>query len=277
MRRFEGKAVVITGGTRGIGGAASRQLGREGARTVITGRTQEDGEKIVAEITAAGGTAVFQRGDVAIEEDSNAAIERCVSEFGTIDVLLNNAAPIDLLALNDKPVAEQTAAEFETVMRGTLFGAVQSVRAALPHMLAQGHGSIVNTSSIASIQGLAGIPAYSAAKGGLNAFTRQVARDYGTRGIRSNAVIIGQFPTEGSRPVLDHPEVAKVHADFLLIPRGRYGTCEEAAECILWVASDAASYLQGTSVTIDAGATVQSTIPDISAIFAESRAAGHTP
>lgn len=276
MPRFGDKTVVVTGGTRGIGGATSRQLGHEGAKLVLTGRTVEDGERIVAEINEAGGKAVFQQSDAGIESEATGAISRCVSEFGTIDVLINNAAPLEKLAALDKPLVEQTADEFEELIRGILFSAVYSTRAALPHMLAQGHGSIVNVSSIASVQGLAGIPAYSTAKGGMNAFTRQIARDYGTRGIRSNVVIIGQFPTEGSTPVLQHPEVAKVHEDFLLIPGGRYGKVEEAAECICWLASDAASYLQGTSLTIDAGATVQSTIPDISAIFAQATAAERT-
>jgi NAD(P)-dependent dehydrogenase (short-subunit alcohol dehydrogenase family) len=154
MPRFSDKAVVVTGGTRGIGGATSRQLGSEGAKLVVTGRTVEDGERVVAEINEAGGKAVFQQSDAGIESEASAAISRCVSEFGTVDVLINNAAPLDKLATLDKPLVDQTAEEFEELIRGILVSAVYSTRAALPPMLAQGHGSIVNVSSIPDISAM---------------------------------------------------------------------------------------------------------------------------
>lgn len=267
MRDFHGKTVLVTGSTKGIGRQTALQFAAEGANVVVTGRTVEAGEKVVAEIAEAGGSATFVQADLSDQAQVEALVGAAVDHFGGLHVLVNNAAPIDAASEMEKPLADQTAAEFDSILGITLVAPVTAMRAAIPELIKAGGGAIVNVSSAASVQAIKGLPAYTAAKGGLNALTRQVAADYGHQGVRCNAVIVGTIPTEFSSGVLLHPAVKSAFAEILLTPGGEMGEPSDIAEAVVWLASDATKYMNGSFVTVDAGMTAQSIFPDVSKVW----------
>lgn len=257
--RLKGKVALITGSTKGIGAQMARRFAAEGASIAVCGRSSDMGEKVAAAIREAGGKAVFVRADVGIEAEVVAAVRKTVEHFGALHVLVNNAAPLDLMiGGDDKPVVEQSAEEFDRIMRVTLHSAVFACRAAIPEMTKAGGGSIINISSIASIQGQAGLPAYTCAKGALNAFTRQVAVDYAAASVRSNCIIVGRVATEPLQEVFARkPETeSRLRTEQLT----RICTPDDVAEAALYLASDATGGVTGSFLTVDGGATCATSI-----------------
>ena len=171
--RLKDKVAFITGATSGIGAVMARRFAAQGARVVLAARRADKGNAIVEEIRAAGGQAAFHRMDQARESDVEASIEFTVREFGTLNVLVNNAGPVDLIQSGADRLAHELSTEaFDQIVKVTLYGPFWCCKYALPHMIKAGAGSIVNISSIAAVTGLPMVPAYSAAKGGLSALTR---------------------------------------------------------------------------------------------------------
>lgn len=255
------RVALITGGSSGIGRATALLFAREGARVVITARGEERGKSVVREIEAAGGTALFIPGDVSQASHITSLVERVVAAFGRLDYALNNAAALEEpFALT----ADFTEEQFDRSIALNLKSVWLSMRQEIRQMLAQQPpgGAIVNTSSV---NGLGGVPRaafYAAAKAGIIALTKSAALEYASQGIRVNTLVAGAFQT----PMLEDginrfsggdPEVKEQMEQHYRqsVPLGRIGRPEEAAEAVLWLCSDRASYVTGHSMIVDGGWT----------------------
>ena len=254
--RLEGKVAFITGATSGIGAVMARRFAAQGASVVIAARREDRGQAVVEDIRGAGGRAAFQRMDTAIENDVRASIEFAVSTFGKLDVLVNNAGPVDLIQSGtDRRAHELSSEAFDRIVRVTLYGPFWCCKYALPHMIAAGGGSIINISSIAAVTGLPMLPAYSAAKGGLSALTRQLAFDYGQYRIRANAIVTGLIVHEGSQGQVDTPEKYQAYRARHLT---RLGVPDDIANAAIYLASDESEFVTGSHINVEGGVLVKS-------------------
>jgi NAD(P)-dependent dehydrogenase (short-subunit alcohol dehydrogenase family) len=261
MTSLDGKVILITGGTSGIGRAAADIFTRAGARVVLFGRRAELGNRVADELRAAGAEVRFVPADVSRSEDVERLVAATVDAYGRLDGAFNNAATTDgALALT----ADFTEEQFDRALDMNLKSVWLCLRAEIRQMLAQPRpgGAIVNTSSVNGLGGAPGGALYSAAKAGVLALTKSAAQEYAAQGIRVNALVAGAFRT----PMLEHvmeaagggtPEgVAAVEAQYPgLVPMGRIGRPEEAAAAAAWLLSDAASYVTGHSMIVDGGMT----------------------
>jgi NAD(P)-dependent dehydrogenase (short-subunit alcohol dehydrogenase family) len=240
--------VIVTGAGSGIGRAAALQFADEGARVVVVDLLADRADAVTAEIVAAGGRAVAVAGDVSDQAVVDAIIDRCMTEFGGIDVLVNNAGIMDAMTAPD----EVTDAEWERVLRINLTAPFLLIRAAAPHMLAAGKGAIVNTASEASLRGSAAGTPYTVSKQGLVGLTRSAAVMYRERGIRVNAVAPGATST--NLPFAPAEGVAGPGIIMgYLGSMGRMAEADEVAAAIVFLASDLASDISGAVLPVDAG------------------------
>jgi NAD(P)-dependent dehydrogenase (short-subunit alcohol dehydrogenase family) len=254
--RLKNKVAFVTGATSGIGAVLARRFAEQGAKVVIAARREDKGRAIVGEIRTAGGEAAFTRMDTAREEEVAAAVDFAVKTFGTLNVLINNAAPVDLIqAGTDKRVHELSTESFDQIVKTTLYGPFWCCKYAIPHMMKAGSGSIVNISSIAAVTGLPMVPAYSAAKGGLSAMTRQLAFDYGAHNIRANAIITGLIVHEGSQSQVDTPEK---YQNYRVRHLTRLGTPDDIANAAIYLASDESEFVTGSHINVEGGVLVKS-------------------
>jgi NAD(P)-dependent dehydrogenase (short-subunit alcohol dehydrogenase family) len=261
MTSVQGKVVLITGGTSGIGRAAAEIFARAGARIVLAARRADLGERVARELQAAGADARFVQADVSLATDVADLVSSTARAYGRLDAALNNAATTDgALALT----ADFTEEQFDRAVGMNLKSVWLCMRSEIRQMLSQSPpgGAIVNTSSVNGLGGAPGGSLYSAAKAGVLALTKSAAQEYATRGIRVNALVAGAFRT----PMLEHVfEVVgggtqegrgAAEAQYTgLIPMRRIGRPEEAAEAAVWLCSDAASYVTGHSMIVDGGMT----------------------
>ena len=249
---FEGRVALVTGGGSGLGRAAARLLAERGARLIIADVDEEGGAHTVGECGAAGGEARFVRTDVTIESDVAAAVAAAVDEWGRLDVALNNAG----INGPTKPVADYTLDEWNRVISVNLNGIFLGLRHEIPQMLAQGGGgAIVNTSSGAGLVGFAALPAYVASKHAVLGLTKAAALAYVRDGIRINAVCPGSTRTpllEGFMAQAPGMEEAMAQS----APIGRLARPEEIAEAMVWLCSDAASFVVGHAFSVDGGAVI---------------------
>jgi NAD(P)-dependent dehydrogenase (short-subunit alcohol dehydrogenase family) len=241
---YTNKIVLITGGTSGIGKVTSIAFAHAGAKVVLTGRREKEGAEVVAEITKSGGTASFVRADVSKDADIVKAIDFVVATYGRLDVAFNNAG-VEMLGPLDQVTEEQYRSTFDI----NVWGVLNSMKYEIPAMLKGGGGAIVNTSSIAGHIGLAGASIYVATKHAVEGLTKAAAVEYGKQGIRVNAVAPGTIDTE---MVARFPKEAQA---WLLTqhPVGRFGTSEDIAAAVLYLASDAAKFTTGTILAVDGG------------------------
>jgi NAD(P)-dependent dehydrogenase (short-subunit alcohol dehydrogenase family) len=251
MGDFDGKVALVTGGGSGLGQAAAVLLAGRGARVVVADVNEDGGAETVRRCVAEGSEALFVRTDVTREDDVIALVATAVDRFGRLDAALNNAGTTGPSA----PTADYTLEQWNGVIALNLTGVFLCLKHEIPQMVSQGGGAIVNTSSGAGLIGFAGLPGYVASKHGVIGLTRAAALEYVKAGVRVNAVCPGSTRT----PMLEgfmggDPAIEKAMAQSA--PIGRLARPEEIAEAMVWLLSDAASFMVGHALAVDGGAVV---------------------
>jgi meso-butanediol dehydrogenase / (S,S)-butanediol dehydrogenase / diacetyl reductase len=257
--RLEGKKALVTGSTRGVGEEIAYSFAREGAAVAVTGRNPERGERVADRIRSLGGEAVYIQADLSKDADAERLVSQAADALGGLSILVNNAAATDLMATSTKPIADNTNEEFDAIVKVALYGTFWCIKFAIPHLVASGSSSIINVSSMASIQGFPGVPAYTAAKGGVNALTRQVAFDYGKAGVRVNTIIIGVVVNELTQGVVSTPEMAAAMEAIHFTPR--LGECADVAHLAVYLGSDESSFMTAVEMAMDGGSTMKGPLP----------------
>lgn len=252
MGRLEGKVAIISGGATGMGGAASKLFAREGAKVAIIDRNAEAAAATVREIRAAGCTADSFAADVSEEAQVIDAVKAVERQFGAVTVLFNHAGTIVI-----KPFLETTLTEWDWLHAVNVRSMFLVTRAVLPGMIAAGGGSIVCTSSISAVAGTPMEVLYDTTKGAVHMFARAIAVEFRDRNIRCNAVCPGFIRTpHGLREVAELQKLGiDVSEAALAAQQGRIGEPEEVAAAALFLASDEASFVNGTQLFVDNGFT----------------------
>jgi 3-oxoacyl-[acyl-carrier protein] reductase len=248
--------VIVTGGAAGIGRATARRFAEEGARVAAWDVNEAAGEALVAELKSAGGEGMFLRVDVTDEASVATAVAEVIKRWGAINVLVNNAGIVrdaQLVKWKDGAVvATMTDKEFDSVISVNLRAVFLCTRAVAPHMIAGGGGVILMASSVVGLYGNFGQTNYTATKAGVIAMTRTWARELGRYKIRVNAVAPGFVATE----ILKAMPQKIIDSMVSHTPLGRMGQPEELAEAYVWLASDRASFVHGTVLSVDGGVVV---------------------
>jgi NAD(P)-dependent dehydrogenase (short-subunit alcohol dehydrogenase family) len=258
MGRVQDKVALVSGGAMGIGQACAMTLAREGATVVVTDIQDADGEKVVAEINAAGGIARYIHHDVAQEEQWQSVVAELLATYDHLDVLVNNAG----IAIAAASITEMTLEDFQKQNAINLDGVFLGMKHCIPAMIENGGGSIINMSSVAGLKGSASLAAYSMTKGGVRLLSKSVAVECANagNGIRVNSVHPGIIDTaiwdkmsvnsdDGANTV-DRDGIAMV-----MVPGAKLGTPQDIANGVLHLASDDSSYMTGMEFVIDHGLT----------------------
>ncbi len=264
--RLVGKAALVTGSTSGIGRACAELFAEEGASVVVTGRRRKLGQEVADGIAARGGTASYLYGDVSRSDDVRALVEHTLETYGRLDILMNNA-----YSGRSASVIDMSEDDWDAMYAVMLKAPIVASKCALPHMIAQGGGSIIHTSSVHGLlAGREGAP-YSTFKAALINLARQMAVDYGRHGVRVNALCPGRIVTEGKVEFLRArpDEVRRQKYTYLL---GRPGTMRECAYAALFLASDESSFVTGHALVVDGGLTAQ--LQDSAAQYVEEQVLG---
>jgi NAD(P)-dependent dehydrogenase (short-subunit alcohol dehydrogenase family) len=247
MKILENKVALVTGGTSGIGKATAIALGVAGAKVVFSGRREEEGEDTANLIRQSGAECLFVRSDVSSEAEVKALIQTTIEQYGRLDCAFNNAG----IDPSPKPLHEQSVEDFDKLMAINVRGLFLCMKYEIQQMLTQGAGVIVNNSSMGGLIAFPGISPYNASKHAVMGLTRSAALDYAQKGIRINAVNPGMIATDMMNRLADgNPEQMAS-----TIPMGRMGRAEEIAATVVFLCSDAASYITGQPIVIDGGYT----------------------
>jgi NAD(P)-dependent dehydrogenase (short-subunit alcohol dehydrogenase family) len=248
--RLEGRVALVTGAARGIGRGVALAFAREGARVGVMDLDEIACLGVVNEIILGGGDGIALGGDVSNPKQVEDAVKSVRLKFGPVDTLVNNAAIMPTGRLH-----ETSLDDFEACIAVNLRGAFLVSKSVIPGMLELGRGSIINVSSTTGLRGLPGLAIYSATKGALIALTRCMSTDYAKRGIRTNAIAPGTIDS----PMLDEflsqqTSRDKLRRDFdAMHPIGRIGTIDEVANVCVFLASDEASFVTGSTYEVDGG------------------------
>jgi NAD(P)-dependent dehydrogenase (short-subunit alcohol dehydrogenase family) len=251
--RLKDKVTVITGAGGGMGRTAAQMFAAEGARVVVAEYAEEAGRETVRLVEKAGGEATFVRADIATEADAKAMIDHALATFGRVDVLYNNAG---IMPEADHSVIDTSVEAWDQVMAVNVRGTFLGCKYAIPVMLEQGSGSVINISSFVALLGCSNPQdAYTASKGAVLALTKSLAVQFGPRGVRSNAICPGPVETPLLMDWLVKDEEAK-RIRLARNPTGRFGKPEEIVYMAMYLASDESRWTNGASLVVDGGITV---------------------
>jgi NAD(P)-dependent dehydrogenase (short-subunit alcohol dehydrogenase family) len=258
MKILEGKVALVTGGTSGIGKATAIAMGAAGAKVVFSGRRENEGEDTAKLIQQSGAECLFVCSDVSSEADVRVLVEKTIATYGKLDCAFNNAG----IQGSMNPLHEQSVEDFDKLMAINLRGLFLSMKYEIQQMLTQGSGAfasggttcIVNNSSVGGLVGILGLSPYTASKHAVMGLTRAAALDYAKQGIRINAVNPGSIATERMGRFADDMGVTTDDV-AAMSPMGRLGQSEEIASTVVFLCSDAASYITGQSLVVDGGYT----------------------
>jgi len=253
-RSLENKVAVVTGGTSGIGKAAALALAEAGAKVVVGGRRESEGQEVVKAIEKAGGKALFVRTDVTRETDVKALVDKAVNTFGHLDIAFNNAGIEGQMGLTTEA---QTAEHYQSVFDINVKGVLLSMKHEATAMLRNGGGSIINTSSIGGHIGLAGAGVYVASKHAVNGLSKSAALEFAKKGIRVNTVSPGTIQTEMITRMLGEGESDARKQWENQHPVGHFGKPDDVAAAVVWLASPQASFVTGTDIAVDGGYLAQ--------------------
>jgi len=244
--RLENKVAIITGAGSGIGKASAMLFAKEGAKVVVADWSEEGGNQTVSEIKAAGGEAVFVKTDVSKAADIDTMVSTCVSTFGKLDILFNNAGIV-----SQGKIADFTEEDWDKVINVDLKGVFLGCKRAIPEMEKQGRGKIISTASIAGLVGFDGTSGYCAAKGGIVSLTRELALECAPKKINVNAIAPGVIETAMTKDILADPkQKAGMQATT---PYPRLGKPEDIAYAALYLASDESDFVTGHTLVVDGG------------------------
>lgn len=249
MNRLDGKVAIITGGASGIGRATAQLFAAEGARVMVADIDATGGQATVETIRASGGEADCVRADLGNASECDHVVEHTVARWSTVNVLHNNAywAPTGRTVLNT------TEDEWDRTQAVTLKSMYLLSRRVVPLMVEAGGGSIVNMASVSGMVGSRAFSAYAAAKGGVIALTRAMAQDFGKQGVRVNCISPGPINTPATALLQKDPSWMEFQVSRLLV--GRLGRPEDIAYAVLYLASDESTFVTGSNLVVDGGAT----------------------
>ncbi|GAC1357084.1 MAG: 3-oxoacyl-ACP reductase [Ktedonobacteraceae bacterium] len=249
--RLANKVAIITGSGSGMGQAAALLFAQEGASVVVTDVVADSGEETVRRIKGAGGSATFVKADVSQEDEVRALVEAAIATFGKVDILYNNAG---IMPSTDGSVTDIGEEIWDKILDVNLKSTFLCTKYAIPHMMKQGQGSIINIASFVAFMGCT-VPqdAYTASKGGLLALTKSLAVQYGRHGIRCNAICPGPIETPLLRDLWKNEEERNLR--LKRIPLGRFGEAKDIVYMALYLASDESAWTTGAWLTVDGGIT----------------------
>jgi NAD(P)-dependent dehydrogenase (short-subunit alcohol dehydrogenase family) len=250
---FENKVALVTGGTSGIGKEAALELARAGAKVVVAGRRENEGQEVVQAVQKLGGEARFVKTDVSREGDVKALVDKTVATFGRLDFAFNNAGVEGAAGLTTD---KQTEQNFRQVFDINVLGTLLSMKHEIPAILKNG-GAIVNTSSVVGQVGLPGYGVYTASKHAVNGLTRSAALEYAKQGVRVNAVAFGTIQTPMIDRMVGESTTGNAERDWLksVHPVGRLGTVDEAAQAVVALLEN--PFITGSVLAVDGGWTAQ--------------------
>ena len=242
---------MISGGAKGQGAVEAKLFSKEGAKVVLGDVLDDLGQQVETEIHETGAAATYLHLDVTLEADWQSAVDLVIRKYGQLDILVNNAG-----ILIRKGIEDTTIEDWETIMDINAKGTFLGIKSAIPAMRQSGGGSIINISSTAGlVSSPSGSASYTATKGAVRLLTKSTAIQYANEGIRCNSVHPGPIDTDMIQDSITDPD--KLTERMKLVPMGRFGTPEEVAFGVLYLASDEASFVTGSELVIDGGHTAQ--------------------
>jgi NAD(P)-dependent dehydrogenase (short-subunit alcohol dehydrogenase family) len=265
---LSGKTALITGATKGVGAAIALRFAAAGARVIVSGRNAERGKRMETAIRDRGGDAIFVPIDLSVEVQVRTGIHTAVQHYGGLNVLVNNAAPTDVVLGGDGAAADLDTNQLMSIVTPGLIGQFWACRYALPHLIANPSSAIVNISAAASKIGIPKAAGYSIGKGAINALSRQIAVDYGDKGLRSNTIIIGHVLTDDVAMLLqNNPDMAAAFETMIVT---RTGYPDDVAVAAQFLASDNAGFITGVELPVDGGMLIVNNVPAVSQATTES-------
>lgn len=248
--RLTGKVAIVTGAGQGIGEAIARGYAAQGAKVLITGRTQEKLDGVAAAIAGAGGTCIPLLAIAGDRDQSRMTVDRAIAEWGRVDVLVNNAHSFtDYLPVADPQMEANCMVDFQSAF----FGSLQLMQMVYPHMVKQGGGSIINMGSSYGIRCEPGFLAYAASKEAIRALTKTAAKEWGRDRIRVNTIL----PSALSPKAIWYLEESKTYdLELSKVAMGRFGAPEDIAPTAIFLASDESDFVTGQTIGVEGGATM---------------------